>query len=52
MRHRSVFYRWISRSVAEMYVARFGGKIVRDINGYTVLYDMWRSPLAFVREGA
>ena len=46
---KNVFRRWIGKDRAERYVARFGGTISRDVNGYTLLLSMWREPLAFVR---
>ena len=46
---KNVFRRWISRDRADRYVRLFGGKIVRDINGYTVIFSMYREPIAFVR---
>ena len=50
MRRHSLFSRWISRARAERYVSRFDGKIFTDrLNGYTVLYSVFRQPLAFVR---
>ena len=50
MRRHSLFSRWILRTRAERYVERFGGNIFSDrINGYTVLYNTFRQPLAFVR---
>ena len=49
MRRHSLFSRWISRDRAERYVERFGGKIFSDVNGYSVLYNIFRRPLAFVK---
>ena len=50
MRRHSLFSRWISRDRAERYVERFGGKIFKDsLNGYTLLLDGYRKPIAFVR---
>ena len=45
-----LMYRFIERASAERYIQRFGGKIWRDINGYTLLVSSFRQPVAFVRD--
>ena len=47
---KNVFDRWIRRDRAERYVERFGGKISKDVNGYTTLWSAFREPLAFVAD--
>ena len=49
MKKNRLRYHFIARATAERYVERFGGKIFSDVNGYTVLYSVFRQPLAFVR---
>ena len=50
MRSRTLLTRWVSRIHADRYIQRFGGKVFVDrINGYTLLIDDFRNPLAFVR---
>ena len=48
---KHLFSRWISSDCAERYIEMFGGKVFHDkINGYMVLYSVFREPLAFVRK--
>ena len=50
MRSRTPLGRWITRIQAERYIQRFGGKVFVDsANGYTLLIDDFRNPLAFIR---
>ena len=47
---KHLFSRWITLDRAERYVKAFGGKVFVDrLNGYTVLYNCFRQPIAFVR---
>ena len=51
MRRHSLFSRWISRDRAERYVSMFGGKVFIDrLNGYTLLIDVFRKPIAFIKK--
>ena len=50
MKRNRLMRRFISHAKAERYIQRFGGKIFRDINGYTLLIGNFRQPVAFVRD--
>ena len=47
---RAVFNRWIRLDRAERYVVLFGGKTSTDVNGYTLLIDVFRKPIAFIKK--
>ena len=50
MRRKHLSTRFIPRTRADRYIKRFGGQIFKDsLNGYTLLLDGYRRPLAFVR---
>lgn len=47
---KHLFSRWIALDRAERYVERFGGQVFKDrLNGYVLLCNCWRQPIAFVR---
>lgn len=47
---KHLFSRWIDRDRAKRYIGMFGGKVWTDrLNGYTILMDTYRTPIAFVR---
>ena len=45
---KNVFDRWVKRDRAARYVRQFGGTIRKEVNGYTLLVNIFREPLAFV----
>ena len=49
MRSKHLWRRFIPATAAERYISRFGGQTFRDVNGYTLLLDGYRRPIAFVR---
>ena len=51
MRSKHLSTRFISRARAERYIKIFGGQIFRDnLNGYTLLIDVFRKPIAFIKK--
>ena len=43
MKRNRLMYRFISHAKAERYIQRFGGKIFRDINEYTLLGEQFQA---------